>query len=90
MQIVMERFTKGELDLTCYTSHNNFLFYKGRLYLRPKSSIRPKVLQHMHESPTVGHAGYHKMLQRVRAEFFWNGMRSYVRQYIRECDVSAK
>ena len=45
------------------------------------------VLQHYHESPIAGHAGTHKTHARIKREFFWNGMHSDVRTYIRECDV---
>lgn len=75
MQVFMEKFAKGELDLTQYTCHDGLLFYKRRFYLGPNSSLRPKVLQYMHESPLGGHAGYHKTLQRVKADFYWPGMR---------------
>lgn len=87
IQRLLGQFHKGELDLTQYTHHNGLLFYKGRLYLSPNSPILPKVLQQLHGSLSGGHVGYYKTLARVKADFFWKGMRSYVRHCIKECDI---
>lgn len=37
--------------------------------------------------PRQGHSGYHKTVQLVKANFFWDGLRSFVHRYIRECDI---
>lgn len=68
-------------------THESLLFYKGWIPLGPNSSLRPKFLQKLRTSPTRGHEGYHKTLQHVKTDFLWLGLKAYVRQYIKECDV---
>ncbi|KAF8394115.1 hypothetical protein HHK36_020320 [Tetracentron sinense] len=79
IQLLMYRFEKGELDLRKYTRHKELLFYKGRFIMGAHSPLHSKVLNHLHESQSGGHSCYCKTLHRVRADFFWQGMRSYVR-----------
>jgi hypothetical protein len=33
------------------------------------------------------HEGYHKTFQRIRANFYWRGMRKRIKAYIKECKV---
>ena len=44
----------------------------------------------MHASPIVGHAGFDKTIQRARKDFVWPGMKSDVKKFIRECDISQR
>lgn len=48
------------------------------------------VMKHLHEMPLGGHSGFHKTLQRVKTGFFWTGLQSFAKQYIRECTVCQK
>lgn len=87
MHELREKFELGKLDLTRCTNHNGLLFYKGRLYIASTSSLRTIILKQLHESPIRGHSGFHKTLQRVKADFYWQGLRSFVRNYVKECDI---
>jgi len=43
-------------------------------------------LEH-HASPTGGHFGYHKSLSRLKRSFIWSGLRTSIKEHIKNCDV---
>jgi hypothetical protein len=45
------------------------------------------VLQFVHSSSLAGHAGYDKTIHRARKDFFWPGMKTDVKRFIRKCDI---
>ncbi|GFU90926.1 retrovirus-related Pol polyprotein from transposon 412 [Trichonephila clavipes] len=47
------------------------------------------VLKELHGSPTGGHFGVMKTLQKVRERFYWNNVRSDVGKCCRTCDPCA-
>ncbi|GFW35995.1 hypothetical protein TNCV_4928591 [Trichonephila clavipes] len=54
----------------------------------PKSRIST-ILKKLHGSPTGGHFGVMKTLQKVRERFYWNNVRSDVEKCCRICDPCA-
>lgn len=46
----------------------------------------PQALQLVRNSP-VGHSGFLKTYQRAKREFYWNGMKSNIKRFVRKCDV---
>ncbi|GFU71982.1 retrovirus-related Pol polyprotein from transposon 412 [Trichonephila clavipes] len=52
----------------------------------PRSRI-PEVLKELHGSPTGGHFGVMKTLNRVRERFFWGKVRADVEQWCKSCDA---
>ena len=41
----------------------------------------------MHNSPMGGHSGYLKTLHRVKQDFYWQGMKSDIKNHIKCCEV---
>ena len=60
---------------------------KRRIHLSPTSSLLPAVLADGHSSPAGGHFGYLKTLTRISSSFLWPGIRTSVKNFIRECEV---
>ena len=48
-------------------------------------SLRPQLLQQTHDTPSAGHQGFDKTLQRLQQEAYWVGMAHDVELYRREC-----
>ncbi|XP_045535217.1 uncharacterized protein LOC123720914 isoform X2 [Papilio machaon] len=48
-------------------------------------SKREEILKSFHDSPTAGHQGIERTLQRIREHFFFIGMRRYVTEYLKNC-----
>ncbi|GFY12053.1 retrovirus-related Pol polyprotein from transposon 412 [Trichonephila clavipes] len=55
----------------------------------PSQSIQEQlstVFKELHDSPTRGHLGVMKTLQKVRERFYWNNVQSDVKQWCGTCD----
>jgi hypothetical protein len=39
---------------------NDLIYYKGRIFLVPRSSLKAKILHACHNSPVAGHQGINK------------------------------
>lgn len=48
---------------------------------------RLNILRDRHDSRTAGHFGERKTLDLVARDFWWEGMRADVKQYVRTCDI---
>ena len=70
-----------------YTLHNGQILYKGRIFLGPSYYLKLKVLSHVHDSPLGGHSRYLKSFNRLKQDFWWQGMKSDLKNYIKECAV---
>lgn len=53
--------------------------YKGRVYLPTNSSLIPNIISSIHNSK---HEGIQKTLYRVQADFYWQGMKASIREFI--------
>ena len=54
------------------------LWYKDNLYLCKNSQLKQKVLLELHTSPLAGHSKFLKTYHRVKKDFFWDGLESYI------------
>lgn len=73
-----------------FTVRSEILLKKGRIYLSKISRFKDQIMRHIHNSPSKGHSGYHKILHRAKTEFYWPSMKKDIRVYVRECDVCQK
>ena len=55
----------------------------------PESFV-PQVLHVLHNSPSAGHIGVSKTLEKVRRRFYWHGMCEDVENHIRRCSPCAQ
>ncbi|CEO95067.1 hypothetical protein PBRA_009599 [Plasmodiophora brassicae] len=49
-----------------------------------------EILKSLHDAQTAGHFGLGKTLHLVLREFWWPGLRDYVKHYIKSCDVCCR
>ena len=63
------------------------LFYKGRYVLPEKATFINIILQQYHDSPTGGHSGEHRTYGRIAEEWFWEGMKKQIVEYVKKCEV---
>jgi len=64
--------------------HSGIIYFKNKIYLAAKSSLTPTIIAEFHNAT---HEGYHKSLQRLRSVFYWSGMSSQLKQFIKHCDT---
>lgn len=82
-----DQWRQGTLATEKYKLRNELWFYKGRVLVDANSEFCKKILHDFHSSPAGGHSGYHKTLKKVRAVFWWEGMKHTIKTFIRECDI---
>ena len=88
IQQTIQALKSGQNVPVGFTICNDFLFYKGRLFLGSSpQTLKTLVLQQIHDSPLGGHSGYLKSFHRLKKDFYWTGIGKDLKQYIKECDV---
>lgn len=63
---------------------NGLVTYKGRVYLPTNSPLIPNIISSIHNAT---HEGIQKTLYRVQADFYWQGQKASVREFIQNCSV---
>ena len=71
--------------LTDWQVEAGILTYKGRVYVPTDNSLHCAILECCHDHASAGHPGFLKTRQLVAAEFWWPGLVSFVRHYIKGC-----
>ena len=84
---ILEAFQSGKEGPKGFSMHNGLLLYKGRMYVGSCEALKTAILQQVHDGPWGGHSGVLKTLHRVQRDFYWPGLKSDVRKYVRECDT---
>jgi hypothetical protein len=64
---------------------NNLIYYKGRIFLVPQSTLKDKILHACHNSPVAGHQGISKRYRQVRERLAWKGLKEDVMKHVHEC-----
>ena len=83
----MSKLEDSHTSPTGFSLQNGLLLYKDKIFLNASSSLKPLVLQHVHDRPIAGHSGYLKTLHRAKQDFFWKGMKTDVKNHIKCCEV---
>ena len=51
-------------------------------------SLREDIMWHLHDAPTSGHMGIQRtILRAVNSSYYWPGMKQFVRDYVKSCDI---
>ena len=79
-----------KISLPDCTSHNGHLYFRGRLYIPDFDLLRLMILRSYHDSPSAGHPGVAKTFNLIAINYFWPGMREYIKQYIRHCHTCSR
>jgi hypothetical protein len=77
----------GQIQDDRYRIMDDIIYYKGRIYLVPRSSFKRKVLQAFHDSSLAGHQGFLKTYRQIRERFAWKGLKGEVMRNINECTL---
>jgi hypothetical protein len=69
-----------------YNIVSNVLYYKGKLVVPNIGDIKLEVMLTCHDDPLAGHFGIQKTFELVSQNFYWDGMRSFIKKYVQTCD----
>lgn len=73
--------------------YRNFISVKGQ---REHAQVvlpfaeRRNILQKCHDDKTSGHLGVRKTLEKIRQRFYWPGLQTDVRTYVKGCDFCSR
>lgn len=87
LQQITASVASGDTQITGYTVEHGLLKFKGRLVVPKSSSLPTTLMMEYHTSPVGGHSGIFKTYQRIAAEWYWQGMKKDVTQYVQGCSV---
>ncbi|KAK8957341.1 hypothetical protein KSP39_PZI000693 [Platanthera zijinensis] len=87
LRAIVEALQQGQATEDGYHLLGTRLYYRGRLVIPATSPWRATMIREFHASPTGGHAGILRTLQRVKANVFWKGLQRDVQQFVKECDI---
>jgi hypothetical protein len=62
--------------------HKGLILYKNRIWIDSQSPFCHQLLEEFHSTPLGGHMGITKTLARLKANFFWDGMRQSVHDFV--------
>jgi RNase H-like domain found in reverse transcriptase/Reverse transcriptase (RNA-dependent DNA polymerase)/Integrase zinc binding domain/Chromo (CHRromatin Organisation MOdifier) domain len=70
---------------TAFTLNDGLWYLGDRLCIPSDDGIKAIIFQELHDSVTGGHLGYAKTLESISRRFFWPGMQSDVKLYVKTC-----
>src|ERR1700678_4130398 len=65
----------------------NVLFFKGKIYVPKDDELRKDILRMFHDHETAGHPGELETYNSVAENYWWPGLRSFVKNYVRGCGI---
>ena len=65
----------------------NTLFYKGRNYVPDDLDLQRDIVKMLHDHEMAGHPGEAETLVSVERLYWWPGLRTFVRNYVKGCGV---
>ena len=72
----------GQIQDDRYRIIDDIIYYKGRIYLVPESTLRKKIMQATHDSTLSGHQGFLKTYRQNRERFSWKGLKGEIIQHV--------
>ena len=73
-----------------YKSSGRLLLFRDRIYVPDLNDCRLAVLRSCHDSPPAGHFGTARTLELVKRNYWWPGLVSFVKSYVRSCDTCSR
>jgi hypothetical protein len=88
---IRRRMREGDPKVTCfYEDAEGTLWFKGRLVVPRRESLKKMILDEAHTSRYSIHPGSTKMYHDVRQQFWWTRMKHEAARYVFECDTCLK
>ena len=92
IELLIEKVpTNLQWDLEDWTTQefeeNNILFYQGKNYIPKDYKLQWEITSQFHEKITVGHPGEIETLNAIKEHYWWPGMRSFIKNYVKGCGI---
>ena len=63
------------------------LFFEGKMYVPQNQEIRKEIVKKYHNSILAGHPGEQETYLKVKENYWWPGLRTFVKNYIKGCGI---
>ena len=61
---------------------DEIVYIEGRMYVPNNKKLKEKILQENHNSVDVGHPGQQRMLELIKQNYWWPGLKENIKKYI--------
>jgi len=86
LQLLKENIQHSEA-IRPWKYKDGLLFFKQWVYLLHNSPLVPSIISTVHNSTQEG---YHKTLHRIAQDFYWQGMKTFIQAFTRQCLICQK
>ena len=76
-----------DLDVEAIEAINTFLFFQGKNYIPKDYELRQEITSQFHDKVTAGHPGEIKTLNAIKEHYWWPGMRTFIKNYVKGCGI---
>jgi hypothetical protein len=91
MTHLRRRLSEGDPKIICLCEDaEGTLWFKDRLVVPKKTSLKKKILDEAHTMRYFIHPGSTKMYHNLRQQFWWTRMKHETARYVSECDTCRK
>ena len=60
---------------------------KGQVIVPNVKEVKRAIVSKAHDTPTAGHPGRDKTLQKVQQNYWWIGMKKWISNYVKGCTI---
>jgi len=64
---------------------DGIMYMEGRIYILNNKKLKKKILQENHNSVDVRHPGQQKMMELLKQNYWWPGLKENVKKYVQGC-----
>jgi len=61
---------------------NGIVYMDGRIYIPNNQKIKERILQENHEPVNIGHSGQQRMMELIKRNYWWPGIKTDVKKYV--------
>jgi hypothetical protein len=87
---IKRRIQEGDPKVAYFCENAGVLWFKDRLVVSKKATLKKKILYEAHTSRYSIHPGSIKMYHDLRQQFWWTRMKHETARYVSECDTYQK
>ena len=74
-----------EKDNGLLWEQDGIMYMEGRIYILNNKKLKKKILQENHNSVDVRHPGQQKMMELLKQNYWWPGLKENVKKYVQGC-----
>jgi len=64
---------------------DGIVYMEGRIYVPNNKKLKEKILHENHNLVDVGHPGQQRMLELIKQNYWWPGLKEDIKKYIQGC-----